>query len=156
MQTRLLLTVTTLLLCSACASTPESTAERDAWAKEFEPLTRDSVIYVYRPDPAGTIAVTELYVDGRLIGSSLPETYFRISVLPGRHLVETFAGHGPPIEVETRGNDVIFLELQNYSSTDGTPNMRFRRVSPEAGKKAILACCARLETLQRGQQRLLW
>ena len=144
------------LLCAACASTPESTPERDAWAKEFEPLTRDSVIYVYRPDPPGTIAVTELYVDGRLVGSSLPATYFRIPVLPGRHVLETFAGHGPAIEVDTRGTEVVFLELRNYSSTDGTPNMFFRQVRPEVGQKAILACCARLENWRPDQPRLLW
>jgi hypothetical protein len=140
----------------ACTSTPESTPERDAWAKEFEPLTRDSVIYVYRPDPLVATAVTDLYVDERLVGSSLPGTYFRIPVLPGRHVVETFAGDGPSIEVETRGTEVVFLELRSYSGVDGAPNMRFRRVSPEDGKRAILNCCARLEVWRPGQQRLLW
>ena len=119
-------------------------------------MTRDSVIYVYRPDPWVTTAVTELFADDRLIGSSLPGTYFRIPVLPGRHVIETFAGHGPSIEVETRGTEVVFLELRSYSGTDGSPNMRFRRVSPEGGKRAILDCCARLEIWRPGQPRLLW
>ena len=144
------------LFCAACTSTPESTRERDAWAKQFEPVSRDSVIYVYRPDTLGTMAVTDLFVDKRLIGSSLPGSYNRIPVLPGRHLVEVFAAHGEPIEVVTHGNDVIFVELQNYSSTDGTPNMRFRIVTPEHGKAAILACCARLENWRQDQPRLMW
>ena len=144
------------LLGGACTSTPESTRERDAWAKEFEPVTRDSVIYVYRPDFSGTMAVTDLSVDNRLVGSSLPGTYFRIPVLPGRHLLEVFAAHGEPIEVVTHGNDVIFVELQNYSSVDGTPNMRFRIVSAERAKPAIIACCSRLETIRHDQPRLLW
>ena len=156
MQNTVFLVVIALALCAACASTPEATRDRDAWAKHFEPVTRDSVIYVYRPDPLGTIAVTELFIDERLVGSSLPGTYFRIPVLPGRHVLETFAGHGGSIEVETRGNDVVFVELPNYSSVDGTPNMRFRQVSPEAGKQAILVCCSRLETWRPGQPRLLW
>ena len=144
------------LLCAGCVSTPESTPERDAWAKHFEPVTRDSVIYVYRPDTLGTMATTELFVNGRLVGSSLPGTYFRIPVLPGRSVIEPFSGYGAPITVETSGNDVVFVELQNYSSVDGTPNMRFRQVSAEAGKQAILACCSRLELLRSDQPRLLW
>jgi hypothetical protein len=144
------------LILAACTSTPESTPERDAWAKEFEPVTRDSVIYVYRPDMLGTMAVTDLYVDKRLIGSSLPGTFNRIAVLPGHHLLEVFAAHGAPIEVVTHGNDVVFVELQNYSSVDGTPNMRFRVVPPEHGKAAILACCSRLENFRHDQPRLMW
>ena len=144
------------LLCAACTSTPESTRDRDAWAKEFEPVTRDSVIYVYRPDPMGSMAVTDLSVDKRLIGSSLPGTYFRIPVLPGRHLLEVFAAHGQPLEVATHGNDIVFVELQNYSSVDGTPNMRFRVVSPEHAKPAIITCCSRLENYRSDQQRLMW
>ena len=144
------------IFCAACTSTPESTRERDAWAKQFEPVPRDSVIYVYRPDTLGTMAVTDLFVDKRLIGSSLPGGYFRIPVLPGRHLLEVFAAHGQPIEVVTRGNDIVFVELQNYSSTDGTPNMRFRIVAPEHGKDAIFACCARFESWLHDQPRLMW
>jgi hypothetical protein len=39
-----------ILLLTACASTPEADPLRDAEAKRFEAVTRDSVIYVYRPD----------------------------------------------------------------------------------------------------------
>ena len=144
------------LLCWACTSTPEATPERDRWAKEFEPVVRDSVIYVYRPDPPGTMAVTDLFVNQRLVGSSLPGTYFRIPVLPGRNRLETFAAHGEPIDIVTRGNDVVFVELQNHSAQEGTPNMRFRIVPPERGKAAIRACCSRLETWRQDQPRLLF
>jgi len=145
-----------LLLCAGCASTPESTPERDEWAKHFEPVTRDSVIYVYRPDMQSPMASTELYVNRRLVGSSLPGTYFRIPVLPGNSVIDVFAGDGSPITVATRGNDVVFVELRNYGTDEGTPNMRFRQVSAEAGKQAILDCCSRLELYKSDQPRLLW
>src|SRR5262245_8848737 len=94
-----------MALCAACASTPEATPERDAEAKRFEPVTRDAVIYVYRDDSLGSGGVTTLFANDRLVGSSLPGTFFRIIVLPGRTVLETLPPDTGRIEVETRGND---------------------------------------------------
>lgn len=156
MRKRLRMALCAALISAACASTPEATPERDADAKRFEPVTRDAVIYVYRPDVWVTSAVTTLYANGSVVGSSLPGTYFRIIVLPGRTVLESFPAHGEGIEVETRGNDVTFVELRNYGPEDGVPSMVFRRVPPEIAKAAILRCCALLETWRPGQPRLLF
>jgi hypothetical protein len=77
------------LLCTACATTPEATHERDAEAKEFEPVTRDAVIYVYRPGSTLGSPETTLWTDRRLVGSSLPGTFFRVLVWPGRNVIDT-------------------------------------------------------------------
>lgn len=145
-----------LLLCAACASTPEATPERDAEAKRFEPVTRDAVIYVYRPDMSGTAATATLYANGRIIGASIPGTYFRIIVLPGRTLLDTFPPDAGRIEVETRGNDVVFIEMRTHGGDEGTPNTHFRRMPPEAAKAAILDCCTMLEVWRSNQPRLLF
>ena len=52
-----------------------------------------------------------LYVDGRIIGSTLPGGYFRIDVLPGKRVLH---GDGPDlgrIEVEARVAEITFVSL---------------------------------------------
>src|SRR5262245_32912954 len=121
------------LLCAACAATPEATLERDAEAKRFEPVTRDAVIYVYRDDPWGTGGVTTLFAADRVVGSSLPGTYFRIIVLPGRTVLSTMAPDSGRIEIDTHGNDVVFVEMRTIGG-DVPPSSRFRRMPPELAK----------------------
>jgi hypothetical protein len=153
---RAILAVTMLALISACASTPEATSERDAAAKLFEPVTRDAVLYVYRPDFGTTAGITTLTANGRLVGDSLPGTYFRIIVLPGRTRLDTLPPDSGKIEVETRGNDVVFVEMRTGGGPDGAPSTNFRRLPPEVAKPAILDCCTMLETWRKGQSRILW
>ena len=143
------------LFCVACVITPEAPPERDAEAKRFEPVTRDSVIYVYRADMTGNANTTVLAND-RLIGLSLPGTFFRIIVLPGRTVLEAVVPDPGRIEIETRGNDVVFVEMRTSGGSDGPPSSRFRRMPPEAAKAAILECCSMLETWRVNQPRLMW
>jgi hypothetical protein len=145
-----------VLFCAACASTPEATPERDAAAKRFEPVTRDSVIYVYRPDFATSAGSTTLVANGRIVGESLAETYFRIIVLPGRTVLDTLPPDSGRIEIETRGNDVVFVEMRVGGGQEGPPNTHFRRLPPEIAKPAIVKCCSMLETWRPDQPRVLW
>jgi len=144
------------LLSAACASTPEATPARDAEAKEFEPVTRDAVIYVYRPGPALSGPETTLWVDRRLVGASLPGTYFRVIVLPGRSLIDTSPPDTGRIELGTAGNDVTFVEMRTLGAPDGTPQTHFRIVPPETARAAIRACCTRLEVWRPDQPRILF
>ena len=144
------------ILCTACASTPEATFDRDAEAKEFEPVTRDAVIYVYRPGSTLGGPETTLWTDRRLVGSSLPGTFFRVIVLPGRNVIDTSPPDTGYIEVGTRGNDVTFVEMRTLGGPEGSPTSHFRIVPAEEGKAAIRACCNRLEVWRYDQPKLLF
>ena len=144
------------LLCTACTSTPQATADRDAEAKRFEAVTRDAVIYVYRPQPVLGSPETTLWVDNRLVGSSVPGTYFRVIALPGRNLIDTSPPDTGRIEIGTQGNDVTFVEMRTEGGPNGTPVSRFRVMPPDEAKEAIVDCCWRLETWRHDQPRLLW
>jgi hypothetical protein len=144
-----------LLLCAACASTPEADPERDAEAKRFEAVTRDSVIYVYRPDRMMASADTTLWANGRLIGTSVPLTFFRIIVFPGHTVLHTGGPDNGRIEVTTRGNDVTYVEMRSFDRQ--SPNTQFRIVPADEAQAAIQACCTMLEVWRPGQPRvLLW
>lgn len=143
-----------VLLLTACASTPEANPVRDAEAKRFEAVTRDSVIYVYRPDGGTGAAETTLWADGRLVGVSLPRTFFRVIVLPGRTLLDTSGPDNGRIEVTTQGYDVTYVEMRTFD--DQSPTSRFRVVPAEEAQAAILNCCTMLEVWRPGQPRLFW
>lgn len=145
-----------IALCAGCASTPQASPERDAEAKRFEPVTREAVIYIYRPGYTLIGPETTLWVDNRLVGSSLPGTYFRVIALPGRNLIDTSPPDTGRLEITTRGNDVTFIEMRTEGGQDGAPTSRFRVVPPEEARAAIAKCCWRLETWRHNQPRLLW
>lgn len=143
-----------VLVLSACASTPEADPARDAQAKRFEPVTRDAVVYVYRPDRGTGAAETTLWANGRLIGVSLPQTFFRLIVLPGKALLHTSGPDSGRIEFHTLGNDVTYVEMQTFD--DQSPQSRFRVVPADQAQSAIRDCCTMLEVWRPGQPRLFW
>jgi len=143
-----------VLLLNACAATPEATRERDEEAKRFEPVTRDSVVYVYRPDRGTGAAEATLWANGRLVGISLPLTFFRAIVLPGRTVLHTSGSDNGRIEFETRGNDVTYVEMQTFN--DQSPVSSFKVMPAEEAQSAIRSCCTMLEVWRPGQPRIFW
>lgn len=142
-----------LLALAGCASTPQATAERDAEAKRFVARPDAAMIYVYRDDFAPVAPATDntvLYVNGRLIGATLPKTFFRFDVRAGEHLLHGYGYDQGSLKVDTRSGEIYFVSLQ---ATGG--NSRFALVKPETGKRDILRCCALMENWAPGQRPLL-
>ena len=141
------------LALAGCASTPQATAERDAEAKQFIARPDAATIYVYRDDFGSEEPATQntvLYVDGRLIGATLPKTFFRFGVRVGMHLLHGFGYDQGSLKVDTRSGEIYFVSLQ---ATGG--NSRFALVKPETGRRDILRCCALMENWAPEQRPLL-
>jgi hypothetical protein len=139
---------------AACVSTPEASRERDAEAKRFVTRPDAAIIYVYRRDPAPVEPATEnntvLYVDGRLIGATLPQTFFRFEVREGGHLLQGTGSDPGTLKLDTRGGELYFVSLQAMGGTS-----HFSLVKPETGKREILRCCSLLENWTPGQRPLV-
>lgn len=138
------------VLVAGCASTPEASPWDDAAAKEFQTHPNASTIYVYRSEFNHLDTDTVLYIDGRLLGATLPGAYFRIDTVPGRHML-----HGTGIDVgkialETRPGEIYFVSLDVVAG-----HSNFRQVSNEAGRDRVRACCALLENWGPGQRPFL-
>ena len=138
------------LLAAGCASTPQASRERDAEAKQFGTHPNASTIYVYRSEFDRLEDLQVLYIDERLVGETLPGTYFRIDTTPGRHVLHGIASDQGRIAPETRPGQLYFVEL---SVVEG--QSQFRLVSEETGRQRILKCCALLENWAPGQRPLL-
>jgi hypothetical protein len=142
-----------LAVLGGCAATPEAAPESDADAKRFESAPRVAIIYLYRADNPGSSATSTIWVDGRIVGQTLPATYFRVAVRPGRNRIAAFASDQGRLEIDTREGGVFFVAMQVGGNMETPGNTIFRRVPPEAGKAEILRCCTMLETWRPGQWR---
>lgn len=144
------LQIVALALLSGCASTPQASAERDAAAKQFVTHPATAAIYVYRLPWNGEGNDTVLYVNGRLIGATLPGGYFRIEARPGTQVLSGVGHDNGRIEFEARAGELRFVAhdvvggISRYSLRDA-----------ESGQRELLACCVLLENWAPGQRPLM-
>lgn len=137
------------VLVAACASTPQASRERDAQAKEFNTHPGTAAVYVYRTDTAFD-EESVLYVGGRLIGSTLPGTYFRIDLQPGKHRLHGIGADNGSITIEGRPGALYFVSLRVSGGQS-----HFERVDEADARPSLQACCALLENWSPGQRPLL-
>jgi len=143
--------VVLLLALGGCASTPQATPQRDAEAKQFITHPGFAGIYVFRPDFRGAeMDDSTLYVDNRMIGATLPGTFFRIDVQPGPRVVSSSATGSTRLKVDTRADELYFVQLNVAGG-----NSRLMLVDAETAKRTIRECCALMENWAPGQRPLL-
>ena len=150
------LSVAVACVLAACASTPQATPERNAEALRFEADLRAAVIYIYRPENTGSAPAAVVFLDGRIVGDSLPATFFRVIAQPGRNRIEGTAGDTGRIELATHPGGIYYIEMRVRGGVEASPQSTFRAVPAEEAQAAILRCCWMLETWRTGQPRLLW
>jgi hypothetical protein len=140
------------LIVAGCTSVPQASEARDADAKQFNTQPGYAAIYVYRPDfgYASDPAESVLWMDTRLIGSTLPRTFFRLDTRPGRHVLHGDAHDTGKLALDTKAGELYFVSLNVVGGIS-----RFTQVSPDTGRREILKCCAMMENWAPGQRPLL-
>ena len=139
-----------LLGLAGCASTPQASAERDADAKAFDTHPGAATVYVYRSPLDTDYEDNVLYVDGRLIGSTVPGTYFRMNLPPGKHRLHGTGIDQGQLALDARPGRLYFVELTVIAGTS-----QYQPVPAEQAKRAIASCCVLLENWAPGQRPLL-
>jgi len=139
-----------LMLAGGCASTPQASRERDAAAKEFLTHPATAALYVYRDSGRGESDDTVLFVDDRPIGSTLPASFFRFDVQPGRHVLHGIGYDNGYLALDARPGEIYFIALDTLGGTSS-----FVLVDDQTGRRAVSRCCALLENWAPGQRPLL-
>ena len=139
-----------LALLAGCASTPQATRERDAEAKEFVTHPATAAIYIYRGTLDPPVEESVLYVDQRVIGSTLPGGFFRVDVNPGQRRLHGTGSDQGNLHIEVRPGEIYFVAL---TVVDGTSRFAIR--PPGIGRTELLDCCVLLENWAPGQRPLL-
>lgn len=147
----LLVAAAALCALGGCASTPEASPERDADAKLFGSQPAHATLYVYRPDTTASSEDDSLLIfDGKLIGATLPQTFFRIVAEPGTHVFSGVAVDNGRLQLEGRPGEIYFIRLRVAGGQSF-----FEPVNPGQGRSELLGCCALLENWRPGQRPLL-
>jgi hypothetical protein len=142
--------LTLALAVAGCASTPEAPRELDAAAKSFDTHPGAASVYVYRSPVNENWDDNVLYIDGRLIGSTVPGTYFRVNLTPGRHTLHGTGVDLGTLTIDTRPGALYFVELTVLAG-----HSRYELVPPQQGRHAVVSCCVLLENWAPGQRPLL-
>lgn len=137
-------------LMAGCTSTPEAPPEKDARAKAFLTHPAAASIYVYRSEFNHFDTDTVLYIDGRVVGSTLPGAYFRIDTTPGRHVLHGTGIDLGEVALETQPGRLYFVELNVLGG-----HSNFRLMPEPVGRERVRACCALLENWAPGQRPLV-
>lgn len=151
-------TLVIALIMSACAgnykhivASQYTSDEKDAEAKKCEPKENISKIYFIRPvkwpfNPSNVaIIINEQYVGSLLEAGS----FLMLETHPGKYSVSIaglFDGDKKPLELETEGNHLYFVEVYSKAALIGQAYGR-RLVEHERGEK-LLSRCKRAVTNQ--------
>jgi hypothetical protein len=150
LASRLAAALTVMMLIGGCTSTPEATPERDALAKEFLTHPNASTIYVYRSEFNHYATDSVLYLDGRVMGTTVPGSYFRLDTTPGRHVLHGTGIDLGTVTLETRAGEIYFVSV-----TINGGHSNFEVVPDPQGRERVRACCALLENWAPGQRPFL-
>jgi hypothetical protein len=140
------------LAVGGCTSVPQASEARDAEARRFDTHPGTAAIYVYRSDLSGTEdrADSVLWMDSRLIGTTLPRTFFRLDARPGRRVLHGTGHDSGRLALDASAGEIYFVALNVMGGIS-----YFTLVPAETGKREILRCCAMMENWAPGQRPLL-
>ena len=136
-----------MLALGGCTSTPEAPADRDAVAKEFNTHPGASTIYVYRSQFNNLDFDSVLYLNGRMIGSTVPGTYFRLDATPGHNVLHGTGIDLGQIALDTRPGQLYFVSVDILGG-----HSHFEVVPDDVAKQRIASCCVLLENWAPGQR----
>lgn len=91
-----------------------------------------------------------LWVNGRLIGATLPHSFFKVHLNPGKQLLVDSGIDNGWLALEARRGEAYFIRLQVFSA-----HSRFETVAPEQARLEMPDCCGLLENRRPGQCPLL-
>jgi len=124
------------LLCAACAQLPPSPA--DLQAKKFEiPDGGRAAIYVVRDLAGFNDDGATLLLDGTVMITTYPGTYYRWEVAPGTHRIAGYASDSGNISVNVEAGRIYFVQQWVAFGMLG-PRSRFSPVSPDQGRAAVM------------------
>ena len=150
---RIALLCATLALAAltGCTSTPQADRDRDAMAKEFLTHPGHSTLYVYRRPSDSQFDDSVLFIDGRLVGSTLPGGYFRVNLEPGRHRLHGMASDAGTLSLDTLSGELYFISLALVGG-----HSHFEEIPVKTGISELTGCCVLLENWAPGQRPLLY
>ena len=96
---------------------PVLLASRDAdiEAKKFLPVPDKAVLYIYRNQFIGSAWQVPITINGKLIGNTGGFTFFRKTLPPGEHIVESWADNPVQITLNLEAGNIYYVRHRTRS-----------------------------------------
>jgi len=98
-----------VLLLSGCASVPMAPMDQDSKAKDFSPIPNKASLYIYRNESLGGAIPMTAMVNGKALGQTAAQTYFRLNLTPGKYSVESHAENVSNLSLTTEAGKNYFV-----------------------------------------------
>ena len=123
---------------SGCASINKAPAALDAEAKKFKPNASYAQVYVYRNETLGAALSMPVTVNGKLAGTSGPNSFFKFDLPEGKHTL-TSQGNESILEIETQVNKnyYVWQEVKMGAFSGGS---ELQLVDEAKGQSGVKEC----------------
>jgi len=113
-----------------------ATSEEDQEAKNFLSVPDMAVLYIYRNQFRGSAWQIPITINGKLIGRTGGYTFFRITLAPGEHVVESWAEKPAQITLNLEAGKVYYVR---HKTKTGMTKIRaeLQLVGKETGQKGV-------------------
>lgn len=117
-------------------ATPAQIAE----AQRFLPVADQGVVYLYRHQLVGMLMGLDATVDGRLIGQTRGQTFYRLELAPGRHVFAGNAKCPQPLELDVAPGQVIYVEQELQMGMLQSSYLFRAQADAQRAQSAIRSC----------------
>jgi hypothetical protein len=142
------LLVLAAILLAGCATVPMASLEMDSSAKTFTPPDGKANIYVVRASSFGGAISFQVIVDGKVVGSVAPATYYLVVADPGSHsIAATSNENSAKAKFDAEAGRNYFFEIE---ATFGlmTARASLNQIQDEEKGKQMVQGAKRAEGLQ--------
>lgn len=125
------------VLTAGCASVPMASSDMDTQAKQFHVPSGKSRIYVYRNESIGGAIKIVITLDGKVVGSTAPRTYFALDVAPGKHELGCIVENTATLPVNAPADKPVFV-WQEVKVGAWSPRCALNQMDDQAGRDGVL------------------
>lgn len=126
------------VLTAGCASVPMASSDMDMQVKQFYVPPGKSRIYVYRNEYMGGALKTMITLDGKVVGSTAPKTYFALDVTPGKYVLGCIVQQNTDsLSVNATAGKSVFV-WQEMKLGTWSPSCALNLMDDHAGRNGVM------------------
>ena len=94
---------------AGCGSAPLASPRADTLAKQMLPAEGKAVIYLFRNSPPSAGWTIPVTLDGKDMGKTSADTYFRWSVEPGEHIIISYTETADGLVINAEPGHIYYV-----------------------------------------------
>ena len=128
-----------MMFFSGCVAVKNASLEQDTLAKKFLIEKDRSNLYIYRNESFGAAIGMPVVLDGKHIGKTGANTYFRLSVTPGQHTIKSLTENTSELTLNTLAGKNYYV-WQEVKMGMWAARSMLQEVDETTGQAAVLEC----------------